>query len=596
MNEKILTGKASIDKPWLKYFPPGMVENIIVPECTLRQYLKKNCPGEDVVAMHFYGDDIKWATVFQKVDATAKSLKALGFGEGSQIPVLLRTVPEFFYLLLAAEKIGASLLCRDNTLQENVEACRKAGAKVVITHDFLAQYELEAYLEAGVEKMVLIDPLTSGSYDAMPDYIQRAFDELYAEGKASGDAVLSWDNFMAMGEAYTGTVEAPEDINRPLFRAYTSGSTGPSKQVIHSANTIISVLHQMNFYGSIEGTRPTWMVTILPPSLVAVVVSMTLLPLASNKLLILNPFVDVNDVDLEMMRYRPNTWPMIPMFIEKVMRNGRVPADYDMSHLHSAGCGCEAYNNNQMKRAQQFLKDHNCNCTFTTGYGSSEGGSNITLPMSPYPIMNGNIGIPMPLSTIGIFKQGTQQELPYNEVGEICICSPGNMLGYDSPEATASTLQLHDDGNLWLHMGDTAYMTEDGVIYLFGRRKSPRITGGFLDLLPMENKLADAEIEGIDDEFFVIVPDITYPGFFVPYLYVVLKDGYTVDDIRGAVLNALEPHQRPVEIIEVPERPFFHFKTNRVELTQDIMEYELRKRMEVRAQRNKKDETTVERH
>ena len=86
-------------------------------------------------------------------------------------------------------------------------------------------------------------------------------------------------------------VEAPKDIHRPLFRAYTSGSTGPSKQVVHSAFSMVGAVQQMNFYGSSDQFRPTWMVTLLPPSLVAVVVSMVLLPLASNKLLILCPFV-----------------------------------------------------------------------------------------------------------------------------------------------------------------------------------------------------------------------------------------------------------------------------------------------------------------
>ena len=36
---------------------------------------------------------------------------------------------------------------------------------------------------------------------------------------------------------------------------------------------------------------------------------MMLLPLAGGMLLILDPFVDVYDVDLEMMRYRPTTGP-----------------------------------------------------------------------------------------------------------------------------------------------------------------------------------------------------------------------------------------------------------------------------------------------
>ena len=89
----------------------------------------------------------------------------------------------------------------------------------------------------------------------------------------------------------------------------------------------------MNFYCENTEGRSTWLVTCLPPALVAVVVSMVLLPLSSNKLLIMDPFCFENDVDLELMRHKANNWPLIPMFIETVMRNGRMAPDYDLTHL-----------------------------------------------------------------------------------------------------------------------------------------------------------------------------------------------------------------------------------------------------------------------
>lgn len=565
-----LTGKPSIDRPWLKYYPPE-INHIRIPDCTIKQYLVRNCPGLDVAAMHYYGRDISWEEVYEQTDKVACALRALGFGENDQIPVFLRAVPEFVYLLLAAEKIGASLLCRDNTLEENVEAVSKSGAKVIIAHDFLAQHELEAYLsDSNTQKVILVDPCQSCDRDDMPEHIQDCLDGQYPAVPASGPATMSWDEFLALGETFEGTVDAPVDINRPLFRAYTSGSTGPSKQVIHSANTMIGIIHQMNFYGTSDSFRTTWMMTALPPSLVAVVVSMVLVPLASNRLLILDPFCDPNDVDLELMRYRPNCWPHIPMFMEAVMRNGRVPDDYDMSHLLAAGAGCEACNNKQLIRTEQFLHDHNCMVRYTTGYGSSEAGSNVSLPMTPHPISNGNVGIPLPLTTLSIFKPGTQEELGYNQVGEICKTGPGIMLGYDNPEATAKVLQTHADGKVWLHMGDIGYINEDGVVYALTRGKAPRYGGGDLATLPMENLVADADIEGIDDEFFVVIPDDEHPGYFLPYLYVVLDEGYTVEDIEDEVLNCLEPYMFPVEIIQLEERPFFHFKTNRIGLTYEL--------------------------
>lgn len=573
MNESkpMQTGVPSADRPWMQYYPPQLIENLAIPEQTIGEYLRAHCPGDDVVAMHYYGNDITWKQLFEQVDATARGLKALGLGEGDAIPTFLRAVPEFIYLLLAAEKIGASILCRDNTLEENVEAVRRSGAKLIFTQDYLSQRELNSYRHGSETQIaVLVSPYRSAHYASMPAHIQKYIDSNYPDKPAYGGRTMSWDWILEMGEKYTGQVEAPRDIDRPLFRAYTSGSTGPSKQVIHSAHTMIGNLHQMNFYGASDEFRPTWLLTQLPPSLVAVVVAMMLLPLASNKLLILDPFCAPEDVDLEMMRYRPNCWPLIPMFIETVMRNGRVPDDYDMSHLFSAGAGCEAYNNNQLKRAQKFLEDHQCKARFTTGYGCSEAGSNMSLPLTAHPIKDGNVGIPMPLTTISIFKPGTDEELTYNTMGEICQCGPGTMVGYDDPAATARTIKIHSDGSRWLHTGDIGYMTEDGTIYALTRGEAPRYGGGSLATLPMENLLADAEVEGIDDEFFVIVPDPEHHRCFVPYLFVVLNKGYTVDDIREKVKESLEAYMQPVDIIALPERPFFHFKTNRIGLTRDI--------------------------
>ena len=519
MNENaMLTGKPSIDRPWMKFYPE-VLRGIQVPACTVEQYLSVRAADPNVVAMHYYGVDITWGTVFRKVDATARALQVLGVKQGDQIPVFLRSVPEFIYLLLAAERIGASLLCRDNTLEENIEAVQKANAKVIFVHDFFSKAEIEAYREqTNVNTYVIVPALESGDRAAMPVYLQHSLDALYPDVPARGSDTMMWADFCNMGQRFRGFVPAPVNIDRPLLRAYTSGSTGPSKQVIHSAHSIIGVLAQMNFYGSSDKFRPTWLLTILPPALIAVVVSMMLLPLAGGMLLILDPFVDVYDVDLEMMRYRPNNWPLIPMFVEVIRRSKRLPADYDMSHMLAIGAGCEAFNNKQLRNVEEFLKQHNCNLRFTAGYGSSEAGSNATLPMAPFPVRDGNVGVPMIRSVISIFKPGTQEELTYNTPGEICMAGPGVMVQ------------------------------------------------------PLENIVADADIKGIKDEFFVIVPDDEHEGCFLPYLYVQLKDGYTLDDVRDKINACLpERYMRPVEIFTVPERPFFHFKTNRIGLSKEII-------------------------
>lgn len=564
-----LTGKPSVDRPWMKFYPPGIEQMMVIPEVTLNQFLRMTCKGGNLPVIHYYGNEINWNEFFGMVDSTARAMRACGLGEGDQIPVLLRATPEFLVLLLAAEKIGASLLCRDNTIEENAEAIRKSGARIMFAHDFITREQVSAYTAAGAEKIVLVNPWRLAKKEEMPQHIVNCLKSNYTEPMVTGESVCTWEDFQAAGRIYIGRVEADIDLARPVYRCYTSGSTGTSKQVIHSAKSMLGVICQMSGYGNSDDFRPTWLVTILPPALVAVTVSMMLVPMASNRLLILDPFVDVYDIDLEMMRYKPNTWPLIPMFMEVLMKSKRIPADYDMSHLLACGAGAEATNNGQIRRAQKFLDDHNCHVTFSTSYGQSEACSNITFPAPGYEFGNGNVGIPMPLVSMTICR-GTE-EVTYGKMGEICVLSPGNMLGYDNEEATSRTLVRHEDGNLWLHTGDTGYMNEDGVVFTLGRglakryHEDPTKRNRLVDVM-LENLVSDANIPGLADCFFVVRPDKEHEGYFVPYMYAVLADGYGMSGVARAVNNVLEEYQRPVEIIQIPERPFYHFKTNRLHM------------------------------
>ena len=564
MNENaMLTGKPSIDRPWMKFYPE-VLRGIQVPACTVEQYLSVRAADPNVVAMHYYGVDITWGTVFRKVDATARALQVLGVKQGDQIPVFLRSVPEFIYLLLAAERIGASLLCRDNTLEENIEAVQKANAKVIFVHDFFSKAEIEAYREqTNVNTYVIVPALESGDRAAMPVYLQHSLDALYPDVPARGSDTMMWADFCNMGQRFRGFVPAPVNIDRPLLRAYTSGSTGPSKQVIHSAHSIIGVLAQMNFYGSSDKFRPTWLLTILPPALIAVVVSMMLLPLAGGMLLILDPFVDVYDVDLEMMRYRPNNWPLIPMFVEVIRRSKRLPADYDMSHMLAIGAGCEAFNNKQLRNVEEFLKQHNCNLRFTAGYGSSEAGSNATLPMAPFPVRDGNVGVPMIRSVISIFKPGTQEELTYNTPGEICMAGPGVMLGYDRPEATAKALQVHADGKTWLHTGDIGYMDEDGFVYLDSRIKRLIIRHDGFKVFPSMIENVISQHPAVHQCSVVGCTDKDHVQGRLPFVYIVLdpeaavsvKKRQIIKELRQLCAEELPEYVQPVAYKFIPSMP-----------------------------------------
>ncbi len=54
------------------------------------------------------------------------------------------------------------------------------------------------------------------------------------------------------------------------------------------------------------------------------------------------------------------------------------------------------------------------------------------------------------------------------------------MQGYmNNPKETAQTLQLHEDGLVWLHTGDLGTMDEEGFVYFKQRLKRMIITSGY---------------------------------------------------------------------------------------------------------------------
>ena len=71
MNQQV-TGKPSIDKPWMKYYPSQLIQGLTIPEQTVYEYLMERCPGDDVAAIHYYGRDIRWRELKEQVDLAAR--------------------------------------------------------------------------------------------------------------------------------------------------------------------------------------------------------------------------------------------------------------------------------------------------------------------------------------------------------------------------------------------------------------------------------------------------------------------------------------------------------------------------------------------
>lgn len=567
-----LIGKASVDKPWLQFYPEAL-RNVEVPTITVETFLRAKNPDENKIAFEYYGNKITWKEFWGEVDKAAKSLKILGFGEGNRIPVFLQSVPAHFILLIAAERIGAAIICRDDIPEELCFAIRKSKSETAFVMDYTSKSDEDLFrATTPMKRVIKVSPYDYADRKSVPDYVEKEIASRYTGAIETTEGDLTWDEFLALGKDYTEDYMAQEDVNRPVFGAYTSGSTGISKLVIHSSSNIVATAFQMSIFIPPSDVPEKWWLPILPPALIAVTVSMAIFPLSAGLIMVLDPFCPLEDIDIAFMEQKPNFWALIPMFCEMLMKSDRIPEDYDMSHLRSIGTGAEAMNERKTQEVEAFFHKHNVKATLSAGYGQSEGCSNFTLPNPMFPLVDGCVGMPMPATTMAVFSEDLE-ELNYGEIGELCMTGPAMMLhyaGWRGDELTERTLINHPDGNCWLHTGDKAYINEHGIVYILGRGTTKRFGGGELYMMRMETKAV--RVAGVEDGFFCFVPDQDHEGYFLPYFFVILDETKSLDEVKAGLADALEEYEYPVDIRVIKERPYFHFKTNRKELTAAILE------------------------
>lgn len=570
--EQNLTDKASIDKPWLNFYPEEF-RNLDIPRITMESFLKMKNPDENRAAFEYYGNKITWKQFWAEVDIAARALKALGFEVGDRIPSFLPSTPAYYILLFAAERVGVTVICRDDEPEELCFAIRKSRTDTAFAMDYVSKEDEELFrTTTPMTRMIKVSPFEYADKSQMKDYVLKEIESRYPAEIETVEGDMSWQEFMELGRNFEGEYLAPTDPERAVFGAYTSGSTGISKLVIHSSANVVATAFQMSIFIPPSEVQEVWWTPILPPALIAVTVSMTIFPLSTGLLVELDPFCPLEDIDIEFMDRKPNFWALIPKYCDLLMNRKRIPEDYDMSHLRTIGAGAEAMNDRKYAEVEEFFHKHNIKAKLSAGYGQSEGCSNFTLPNPMFPLEDGCVGMPMPATVLGVFDKDLN-ELNYGEAGELCMTGPSMMLhysGWRGEEMTEKTLIEHPDGNTWLHTGDEAYITEQGIIHILGRGAIRAYGDKPLRVMRMETKVV--RTPGVQDGFFCVVPDLEHEGYFRPYLFVILDGSRTLEEVAELLKDTLDEHEYPVEIRVITERPYFHFKTNRKELTAQILE------------------------
>lgn len=214
----------------------------------------------------------------------------------------------------------------------------------------------------------------------------------------------------------------------------------------------------------------------------------------------------------------------VPTAVSMLMQR---PVDADVSSVKQAFSGSAAMPMELFKRFESTT-----GIAIIEGYGLTEATCLVSCNPPDGAKKVGSVGVPLPYSDVKIIRATADgpEECDIDDVGEICIDSPGVFAGNTYTEAVKNNDLYHFEK--YLRTGDLGRIDPDGYLWITGRAKDLIIRGGHnIDPAEIEEALmahGDVAMAGAIGQ-----PDV-HSGE-IPCAYVELIDGGTVtgDDLRA---------------------------------------------------------------
>ena len=546
MNNNI-TGYASIDKPWLKYYNDELI-NRKLPKMNVNDYLyQSNKEHLGRVALNYFGNKITYRDFFDKVDQTAKAFFNLGIKKGDIVTVSLPMVPESIYIFYALAKIGAvsNMIDPRTNVSGTKEYINEVNSKILIIIDNMYP-TLKNVIDEKLEKVIVVNPT-----DSLPIGM-RLISRLKPSKIIYDDSrVISWNNFIKNGKNYEKQYETIYEKDLPISIVHTGGTTGLPKGVLLTNDNYNSMVEQFRYSGIDFKREHTWLGMI--PLFFAYGGGVGLHhPLSVGMEIKVIPMFNPEKIGDLVLKYKANHMAIIPSYFESIVNNPKAQKS-DFSFLVMPACGSDRMDPTFEKEVNTFLEEHNCHNKVAKGYGMSEVTSAICGCVTPECNKIGSVGIPFSHSVVAIFDPETGEELKYGTIGEVCMTGPNVMKGYyNKPEENAKIMRRHNDGKVWIHSGDLGYMDEDGVLYIEGRMKRMIIRYGGFKIYPSMVEKTIMTLPTVENVSVIGAKDMLHPEFTIPKANIVLKKEYIayedaiLEQVKALCIDKLPDYCVPV--------------------------------------------------
>lgn len=510
------------ERPWLKFYEEENIPaNLEYPDCSMVDMIMQSAERwPDNVAYIYYGHKVTYKTFVKKIEKAAKALKNYGVKEGDRVTICMPNTPEGITMVYAVNMVGAVCnMVHPLSSEKELEYYMKAAeSKYVLVFDAVFDKVYKMRDSLGLERIIVVRP--SDGLGFLKKKMYKLLHVKKVKLPVNDSRVVLWEDFIANSYFYQGNYHEDRGAEDPAVILYSGGTTGAPKGIL---------LSNLNF--NALGVMATTMIKQAVPK--ATVLSILPIfhgfglgvcihtPLCKGMGCILIPAFSYKKFAEIIRKNEPNFIAGVPTLYESLINSKLKPGD--LKSVTAAICGGDALNETLRDKINVCLKQYGSSANIRVGFGLTEAtGATCLSPENSF--RNGIIGAPFPDMDFKIVKIGTYERAGVGEDGEICMSGPLVMMGYLGDDVeTAHTLQLHDDGKVWLHTGDVGHVGEDGFIYFTQRLKRIIISSGY-NIYPTYLESVINSHEGVLTSV-VIGVDHPHKGQ-VPKAFIVLKPGY----------------------------------------------------------------------
>ena len=468
----------TIRTPWISSY--GQVPaHLDYPDLSMIDLIEQNAAAyPELLAYDFLGKTATYRVFLEKVHQCAKALRATGINPGDKVTICMPNTPQGIIMFYALNMMG--------------------GIPNMV-HPLSSEGEIEFYLNLSESKgMLVLDafyPKVAAVRSKAPTLqhiivasittelpLVKSLGFKATKGRkiakiGKDEPVVKWTDFIDRAASWKNDYAAHNKGKDPAAILYSGGTSGITKGILLSNLNFNALAMQTEAAG--QTLRPGQKMLSIMPIFHGFGLGIgihTFLTMGGCCHLI--PQFSADSYADLLKTVQPNYIAGVPTLFEALLRNKKMDG-VDLSCLIGVFSGGDTLSVELKKKVDAFLHAHNANIQLREGYGLTESVTASCLTPKDF-YKEGTIGIPFPDMYYKIVKASTKNEVPYGDEGEICVSGPTVMLGYlKSPAETESTLQLHEDGLVWLHTGDLGVMDEEGFIYFKQRLKRMIISSGY---------------------------------------------------------------------------------------------------------------------